>query len=99
MVTADTPVEQPAAAQKLVPVEFELRLTLVAAATGEALPNTSCDCTVAVAEQLPAVSVCAALVMTSFEGADGFTVCVCVAGVRPLAVAVSVGLPERVSFQ
>ncbi len=38
-----------------VPLEFELRFTVVLAATGEGLPDGSCACTVIVAEHAAAV--------------------------------------------
>src|SRR5271154_6727658 len=62
------------------------------------LPNESSSCTVSVPEVTPAVSVCAVVVYTSLLAAAAVTVSVWVAEVRGLSLAVSTGLPARVSL-
>ena len=64
------------------------------------MPLLSCVCTVICEEQVPAVSVCVAVVNTSFEAAAALTVSCCVAEVMVLGevlAAVIVGVPALVS--
>ena len=77
------------------------RLTVVAAETGTTLLFGSWLCTVATAEQAPAVTVCAPVVKTRWSGGAGFTVSTCVAAVSggTEADAVRVTLPEAVSLK
>src|SRR5207248_3941605 len=75
MVTLEVAVAQPAAAAKEVVADVELSATEVAPPTFDGLPNESCDCTVRpVAEQLPAVTVTAAVRYTRRAGAAALMV-------------------------
>src|SRR5438067_685167 len=96
MVTLVVVVAQPAAPLKLVEPALEVRLSAVAAATTEALPKLSCDCTVTAPEQTPAVTVCAVVVTTSLLGAAGLIVSVWLAPVRPVAATVAGAVPDFV---
>ena len=73
--------------------------TLVAAATFEGLLNASCVCRPAAAEQPPAMTVCAAEVNASLAGAAALIVSACTALDKPVAEAVRVGEPLRVSLK
>jgi hypothetical protein len=73
-----------------------LRLTVVSADTGEALPAGSRLCSVTAPEQACEATVFAVLVMTRWSGGAGLMVSVCVAGVAiPAPEAVTTGLLAR----
>src|SRR5256885_962942 len=95
-------VPQPAAALELPPpalVEVVASATVVAVATVEGLPRLSCDCTVAIAEQLPAVIVCVAVMKASFAAGCGLIVSTCEALASEPDEAVMLGAPEAVSLK
>src|SRR2546430_1026223 len=99
MTTDAIGAEQATSDQKLPPAELEVSVTVVAAPSLDGFEKASWVWSVATAEQVPATVFWAAVVNTSFDGAAGFTVWPCEAGVRTPAAVVKVGVRALVSFQ
>src|SRR5690349_18407659 len=91
------PDPQPAAVWNVAPGEVDCSVSAVSLPRLDALPNVSCSCTVVIAEQFPAVRVWGGVRKAIFTAAAGLTVTPWLALVRPVAEAVTDGLPALVS--